>query len=75
MESAAGEDGGRGDVGNVGLGGTPEDLGRSRLAVFGGISIFDITGGLSSLTMVDGIFTRLGFLARSLVGYNVAKQT
>ena len=75
MESATGEDGGRGDVDNAGLGGMPEDLGRSRLAVFGGISIFDITGGLSALTIVDGTFTRLGFLARSLVGYNVAKQT
>lgn len=64
---------GRGD-GNVSPKDTPEAFGGSWSATSGGISLLEMgTGFLSSLTILAVILTRLGFLARSLVGYNVAK--
>ena len=70
----AGEDLGRGD-GNVGPEDTPEAFGESGPARFGGISLLEVWAGcLSSLIIAAVILTRLGFLARSLVGYNAAKQ-
>ena len=65
---------GRGDD-NVGLEDTPEAFGGSGLATFGGISLLEVGADcLSSLMIAAVILTRLGFLARSLVGYNSAKQ-
>ena len=69
----AGEYLSRGD-GDVGPGVTPEGFGGSGLTTFGGISLLNVGANcLSSSTIAAVLLTRLGFLARSLVGYNVAK--
>ena len=60
--------------GTVGPEATFEAFGGSGSATFGSIWLLEVrTGCLSSLTTAAVILTRLGFLARSLVGYNAAK--
>jgi len=71
----AGECSCRGGVGSADLEEPLEDFGRSGLTAFWGTSVLG-TGAccLSSLMVVAGGLTRFGFLARSLVGYNVANK-
>ena len=66
----------RGGAGSGDVGEPPEDFRKSGMTAFEGVSVLD-TGAccLSSLMVVAGGLTRFGFLARSLVGYNAAKQT
>jgi len=72
----AGECSCRGGVGIADLEEPPEDFRRSGLTTFVGVSVLDPEARcLSSLMVVAGGLTRFGFLARSLVGYNAAKQT
>ena len=63
------------DGGIVGLQGTFETFGGSGPATFRSISLLEVGGDcLSSLVTAAVILTRLGFLARSLVGYNPASK-
>lgn len=52
---------------------TFEAFGGSGSATFGSISLLEVRTGCLSLTTAAVTLTRLGFLARSLVGYNPAK--
>ena len=54
--------------------GTPEEFVKS-LTALGGTSVLDVgVDCLSTPATTAVILTRFGFLARSLVGYNAAKQ-